>query len=49
MGLPLVPSIYGGDHLGIVAVMVSIIVPLYNVLAVISLEYSEVQKYAYGK
>ncbi len=38
MGMPLAASIYGDDNVGVTAVMVSIIVPIYNVLAVITLE-----------
>lgn len=38
MGLPLAASIYGDSNVGVTAVMVSIIVPIYNVLAVITLE-----------
>lgn len=38
MGMPLAASIYGDKNVGVTAVMVSIIVPIYNVLAVIALE-----------
>lgn len=38
MGLPLAASIYGDNNVGVTAVMVSLIVPIYNVLAVITLE-----------
>ncbi len=38
LGLPLAANIYGEDNLAMTAVMVSVIVPLYNVLAVITLE-----------
>lgn len=38
MGMPLAASIYGNENVGVTAVMVSIIVPIYNVLAVITLE-----------
>lgn len=38
MGLPIAMSVYGEDQMGVVAVTVALIVPLYNILAVISLE-----------
>ena len=38
MGMPLAASIYGADNVGVTAVLVAIIVPIYNVLAVITLE-----------
>lgn len=38
MGLPTVANIFGKDKLGMTAVLVTVIVPLYNVLAVITLE-----------
>ncbi len=38
MGMPLAAGIYGDGNVGITAVMVSIVVPLYNVLAVVTLE-----------
>jgi predicted permease len=49
MGLPLVSGIYGHKSLGTVAVMVSVIVPVYNVLAVITLEIFRGQKTSWGK
>jgi predicted permease len=38
MGLPVTMNIYGRGNLAVTALMVAIIVPLYNVLAVITLE-----------
>jgi len=38
MGLPVAMNIYGKGNLAVTAMMVAIIVPLYNVLAVITLE-----------
>ncbi|MDO4393704.1 MAG: AEC family transporter [Bacillota bacterium] len=38
MGLPLATNIYGHGTIGVTAVMVAIVVPVYNVLAVITLE-----------
>lgn len=38
LGIPLVTSIYNVEQLGAVPVMVAIIVPLFNILAVITLE-----------
>lgn len=38
MGIPIVSNIFGSDNLAMTSVMITIIVPLYNVLAVITLE-----------
>lgn len=38
MGIPIVANIFGSENLALTAVMVTVIVPLYNVLAVITLE-----------
>lgn len=38
MGIPIVANIFGDENLALTAVMVTVIVPLYNVLAVITLE-----------
>ena len=38
MGIPIVENIFGSENLALTAVMVTVIVPLYNVLAVITLE-----------
>lgn len=38
MGLPIATNIYGHGNVGVTAVMVAIVVPLYNVIAVITLE-----------
>ena len=38
MGLPIVSNICGNKNLGMTAVMVCIVIPIYNVLAVITLE-----------
>lgn len=37
-GLPMTASIYGSNNVGSVAILVAILVPLYNVLAVVTLE-----------
>lgn len=38
MGIPIVSNIYGGEHLLLPSVMITVIVPIYNVLAVLTLE-----------
>lgn len=38
LGIPLVSAIYAGQDLGMVPVMIAVIVPLFNILAVITLE-----------
>jgi malate permease and related proteins len=38
LGLPIVSNIYGAENLGLAAFMIAVIVPVYNVLAVITLE-----------
>jgi len=38
-GIPIAVSIYGENHIGVVSLLAAIVVPLYNVLAVIVLEY----------
>ncbi|MGI6736982.1 MAG: AEC family transporter [Anaerovoracaceae bacterium] len=38
MGMPVVGNIYGYDHLGVTMMMISVVIPIYNVLAVITLE-----------
>lgn len=38
MGMPLAMNIYGRGNVGVTAVMIAVIVPLFNVLAVITLE-----------
>lgn len=38
MGLPLATNIYGHGNIGVTAIMVAVVVPVYNVLAVITLE-----------
>ncbi|MCH3914630.1 MAG: AEC family transporter [Acidaminococcaceae bacterium] len=38
LGIPIVANIFGMDKVGITTVLVAIIVPLYNILAVITLE-----------
>jgi predicted permease len=37
-GIPIAASIYGEEHIGIVSLLAAVIVPLYNILAVILLE-----------
>lgn len=39
MGLPVAMNIYGRGNLSITAMMIAVIVPLFNILAVITLEY----------
>lgn len=39
MGLPVVMNIFGAENCGVTAMMVAVIVPMYNVLAIITLEY----------
>lgn len=38
LGIPLVSAIYNGKDMGMVPVMIAVIVPLFNVLAVVTLE-----------
>lgn len=38
MGMPIVENIFGEDKLGMTAVLITVIVPMYNILAVITLE-----------
>jgi predicted permease len=38
-GIPIAASIYGEEHLGTVSLLAAVIVPLYNIMAVIVLEY----------
>lgn len=38
MGMPIVANIFGKDSLGMTAILVTFIVPIYNILAVITLE-----------
>lgn len=38
MGLPIASNIYGGENLATTAVMVAVVVPIFNVLAVVTLE-----------
>lgn len=38
MGIPVVSNLFGKGNIGVTAMMVAVIVPLYNVLAVITLE-----------
>ena len=38
MGIPIVSNIYGGENLILPSVMITVIVPIYNVLAVVTLE-----------
>jgi predicted permease len=49
MGLPLVANIYGDKNLGMTAVMLAIVVPIYNVLAVVTLETFRGEKIHIGK
>lgn len=38
-GIPISASIYGEDHIGIVSLLAAFIVPIYNILGVVILEY----------
>ena len=49
MGLPIVANIYGDSNLGMTAVMLSIVVPIYNILAVVTLETFRGTKVHLGK
>jgi predicted permease len=46
-GIPITASIYGEDRIGIVSLLAAFIVPLFNVLAVIVLEYYRGSKVNY--
>lgn len=48
-GIPIAASIYGDDHIAIVSMLAAVVVPLYNVLAVIILEYYRGGKIKPGK
>ncbi len=48
IGLPIAQSLMGGEQLGTVAVLIAIVVPLFNVLAVITLEIFNGQKLKIG-
>lgn len=49
LGIPLVSSIYGAENLGAAPVMIAIVVPLFNVLAVITLEVFHSSKVRVGQ
>lgn len=49
MGLPVAMSVYGESKMGTVAILVAIIVPLYNILAVITLEMFKNKKLNFFK
>lgn len=49
MGLPVATNIYGHGNVGVTAVLVAIIVPLFNVLAVVTLEIYRSSKVRPGK
>ena len=49
MGLPVATNIYGHGNVGVTAVLVAIIVPLFNVLAVLTLEIYRSSKVRPGK
>lgn len=38
-GIPIAASVYGEGHIGIVSLLAAVIVPLYNIMAVVVLEY----------
>lgn len=38
-GIPIAASVYGDGHIGIVSLLAAVIVPLYNIMAVVVLEY----------
>jgi predicted permease len=46
-GIPIAGSLYGEDHIGIVSLLAAVIVPLFNALAVIVLEYYRAGKVNY--
>lgn len=39
MGLPLMANLFGGENIAVTTMMVAIVVPLYNVLGVVTLEF----------
>lgn len=49
MGLPVATNIYGHGNVGVTAVLVAVIVPLFNVLAVVTLEIYRSSKVRPGK
>lgn len=49
MGLPIAVNLLGRDNLGVTAMMVAVIVPMYNVMAVITLEVFRGGKPSFGE
>ncbi len=49
MGLPIATNIYGHGNVGVTAVMIAIVVPLYNILAVATLEMYRDSKIRIGR
>lgn len=49
LGLPLVSAIYDSDHTGSASIMIAIIIPLFNILAVIVLEIFHNAKVCFSK
>ena len=49
MGMPIVSNIFGSESLGMTAMLVAVIVPMYNILAVITLEVFRGNKVHIGK
>ncbi len=49
MGLPIATNIYGHGNVGVTAVMIAIVVPLYNILAVATLEMYRDSKIKAGR
>ncbi len=45
MGIPLVGNIYGEQQLGVTTMMIAVIVPLYNILGVVTLEIFRGRKF----
>ena len=39
MGMPIAENMFGSDNIGVTSVMITVIIPLYNILAVMTLEY----------
>lgn len=49
IGLPIATSLLGDTNLGPVAILMAVIVPLFNILAVIILQYYSGEKTSFGK
>jgi len=47
IGIPLINSLFGGVQIGVISILISVIVPIFNILAVISLEAFRGKKFSF--